>query len=618
MANQVEFRIFGDSKQLQSELSKLKTGFSTLARGGTIAFAGLSAALVGTSIKAREQQRIMNQTKAVIKSTGSAAGVTAEEMFELSKNLQKVTTFGDEVTLNGINLLLTFKEIGTKTLPRATEAMLDLSQAMNQGIKESAIQLGKALNDPVLGITALRRVGIQFTKDQEKTIKALAETGKIAEAQDLILSELESQFGGSARAAREGLGAYNALGNSLGDLAEEIGLAAAPALTTLSNLVTGIVDELKENKEVAQLAANILLVGTAASAAVAGIGVFGFGITNAISLVNTLSGSSVILAGSLGPIGVILTSIGVAGTAAFAGWKIEELLEDTDKLDKALNGDEGFFVKMLAHVATAIEKWTEFDLKVQDTKNIVENTNFDPGTTSGGGLLLDSGSGLVLPGGEEANFNDTVPDPENDPEVEGAKEKFSILKTLRDTFLGEEKSASEQNLNNQKKTAKESLNTLKSSLAARAGESKAFAGVIKGIRLGESIIDVARGVSGALGEGNIPKAILIGALGAVEIGTIATTGFKDGSPGLEDDTFGFFNQDEIIVPAAFSQGIKSGDLALVGGNSAQQKQGQGGVNIVNDFTGATFNGVNDDLVDDIFKRASERIFEKTLVFNGGV
>jgi hypothetical protein len=90
-------------------------------------------------------------------------------------------------------------------------------------MRTTAIQLGKALNDPITGLTALRRVGITFEKDQEELIKTMVKTGDIAGAQGKILEELESQFGGSARAAAEGIGIWKRVGNAFGDLKERIG-----------------------------------------------------------------------------------------------------------------------------------------------------------------------------------------------------------------------------------------------------------------------------------------------------------------------------------------------------------------------------------------------------------
>ena len=80
--------------------------------------------------------------------------------------------------------------------------MLDMSVALGQDATQSAIQLGKALNDPVKGVTALRRVGVSFTAAQIKQIKTLVATGKTLQAQKLILRELNQEFGGSREGGR--------------------------------------------------------------------------------------------------------------------------------------------------------------------------------------------------------------------------------------------------------------------------------------------------------------------------------------------------------------------------------------------------------------------------------
>ena len=54
----------------------------------------------------------------------------------------------------------------------------------------AAVLVGKALNDPKKGLTALRRVGVQFTDAQEDQIKALVKSGKTMDAQKIILREL--------------------------------------------------------------------------------------------------------------------------------------------------------------------------------------------------------------------------------------------------------------------------------------------------------------------------------------------------------------------------------------------------------------------------------------------
>ncbi len=179
------------------------TGVSMTAAG---AIAALGGGLKFVMDQGFESARSMAATEAVIKSTGGAAGMTAEEVAGLAKAESGLTSIDDDVIQGGENMLLTFKNIGEDTFPRATRATEDMAVAMAQGdtssinLKDTAIQLGKALNDPIAGISALSRVGVTFTNDQKRTIKSMMDMNDIAGAQGIILNELESEFGGMAEA----------------------------------------------------------------------------------------------------------------------------------------------------------------------------------------------------------------------------------------------------------------------------------------------------------------------------------------------------------------------------------------------------------------------------------
>lgn len=217
--------------QSGSRLGELFTGGALVAVG---AIGGLVAGL-GAAVKAAADAELVTaQLDAVLTSTGGAAGVTKGQVLELAESLSQVTMFEDDAIVSGQNLLLTFTKIGADVFPDATKAMLNMSQALGQDLKASAIQLGKALQDPIAGITALRRVGVSFSEEQLKVIKRLQETGDLVGAQRIILAELETQFGGAAEAAGQTLaGQLTILKNSLGNVVEEIGGALLPILTPL-------------------------------------------------------------------------------------------------------------------------------------------------------------------------------------------------------------------------------------------------------------------------------------------------------------------------------------------------------------------------------------------------
>lgn len=178
-----------------------------------------------------EAEKAQAKLAAVIKATGGAAGFTAKEMQEYASDLQSTTTFSDDAIVNAEALLATFKEIKGDVFKDATAAMLDMSEVMGQDVSQVAIQLGKALNDPIKGLTALSRVGVSFTEDQKKQIRTFVESGRVMEAQRVILDELKSEFGGAAAAAANTFGGRMAqLGNIVDDVKEKFGAALAPAI----------------------------------------------------------------------------------------------------------------------------------------------------------------------------------------------------------------------------------------------------------------------------------------------------------------------------------------------------------------------------------------------------
>lgn len=182
------------------------------------------------------------QLQAAIKSTGGAAGRSLEELQTQAEDLAKITLFGDDTTKGAQALLLTFKNVKTEIFDQAIPLAQDLSTAFGQDLNASAIQLGKALDNPIQGVTALRRVGVSFSEDQQKMIQSLVETGRVADAQKLILKELESQVGGSARAAAEaGLGPYQLLQNRLGEIQESVGGLIANGFQKMAPFLKGAV-----------------------------------------------------------------------------------------------------------------------------------------------------------------------------------------------------------------------------------------------------------------------------------------------------------------------------------------------------------------------------------------
>lgn len=206
---------------------------SNLTKIGIVAGGVLVAAVGAGARSLADLSRVQQQTAAVLSSTNAVSGQTAESVRRLAQEMEDLTTVDDKVVQAGENMLLTFTNIGGDVFPSATKAMVDMAVAMNGGSVEgldlsaTAIQLGKALNDPIKGVTALRKVGVQLTAEQEKQIKVFVKAGRIEEAQKVILAELAVEFGKAGEAAGNDFGSGI---RRLQDAGEDLTMALARGL----------------------------------------------------------------------------------------------------------------------------------------------------------------------------------------------------------------------------------------------------------------------------------------------------------------------------------------------------------------------------------------------------
>ena len=236
----------GALSNLGNIVTGIKAGFDLLA-GAFNAVVDFGSQFTEAAI---ESQNAISELEAVLKATGGAAGLTSQELQNMATELSQVTAFSDEAVMGGQSMLLTFKNIGEETFPRATAAMLDMGQ-MFGSVDAASVQLGKALNDPIAGISALARIGVTFSDVQKEQIENFMEAGDIMSAQNIILTELESQIGGVAEAYGQTFGGQlEILKNRLGEVQEVIGNAILPVLSTLMERLMPlmpIIEELGEN-----------------------------------------------------------------------------------------------------------------------------------------------------------------------------------------------------------------------------------------------------------------------------------------------------------------------------------------------------------------------------------
>lgn len=244
--------------QVKASVDKLNRSFDESSRKATAmdeAIAGLkdsfrdlaTIAAAGTFFKkiideTSAAQFAQAQLQSALKSTGNTAGQTVANLNAMAGALQDTTVFADDAVTAAQSLLLTFDQIGRDTFPRATKAIADLAQAKGMDLVSATQAVGKALNSPIDGLSALGRITGQFTEQEKNLITTMVNTNRVADAQALILGKLETKFGGSAEAAGKTLGgAIARLGNAFGDLFE----ISESASEGIVGAIEFIIDKLK-------------------------------------------------------------------------------------------------------------------------------------------------------------------------------------------------------------------------------------------------------------------------------------------------------------------------------------------------------------------------------------
>ena len=164
-----------------------------------------------------------------IKTTGGAAGKSVGQLSAMADKMEMKIGVDAQEIVEAQSVLLTFTNVSGKEFDKATGLAFDMAAVLGGDAKSASMQLGKALNDPVKGMTSLSRAGVQFTAQQKEQAKAMIASGDVTGAQGIILKELETQFGGTAEKSADSTAK---IGLMFDNMKEEVGAA-----------VTGLVDK---------------------------------------------------------------------------------------------------------------------------------------------------------------------------------------------------------------------------------------------------------------------------------------------------------------------------------------------------------------------------------------
>ena len=271
-----------------------------LAVGAVVAFGKASVSA------AEESAEATNRLDNIFRSMGDTTGKASQAAQDYASELSAQTAIEDEAIMAAQAMLATFGKVSDETarqagvFDRATSAAADLAAAGFGSLESNAVQLGKALQDPVKGITALARSGVTFTESQKEQIKAMVASGRQLEAQKMVLAAVEQQVKGTAAATAS---ESEKMAVSFGEVQESIGMALLPAINELAPLLNMLAKFIAKNVDwLVPLAAGFVAAAVALKV-----------LTVAQLLFNVALGAT--------PIGLILIGIAALVTAIILLWK---------------------------------------------------------------------------------------------------------------------------------------------------------------------------------------------------------------------------------------------------------------------------------------------------------
>lgn len=178
---------------------------------------------------------------------GAGGSKQLDELREAADRLGDATLFSQDDFIQSFNILSSFRAIAVESFTEVSSVAADIAQVMGSDVKSATVQLAKALEDPKRGLTALSRSGITFNEAQTETIKKLVDSGKLLDAQALILETIKGQYEGAGDAAGKGFaGALDLLSENATDAAEALGKGLEPAATGAATALAGVFEQISK------------------------------------------------------------------------------------------------------------------------------------------------------------------------------------------------------------------------------------------------------------------------------------------------------------------------------------------------------------------------------------
>jgi hypothetical protein len=363
-------KAIAEFKQLETTGQKAQFALKKAALPAAAAL-GAVAVMAKSTIAAGEAAATSNARIAQINESMGLFGETTEKVNNRIVEYANATARATGVDQNQIKLaqakLLTFGQLAKSAdtaggaFDRATKAAIDMGAAGFGDAATNAVQLGKALQDPIKGITALAKSGVTFTDQEKEKIQTLVESNKLLEAQDMVLKAIETQVGGTAEATAND---SDKMKVAFSQLSESIGIILLPLFAKLTAVMVKVADFARENSTVIVILGGVIAgLAVAVLAANAAMKVY-----QATLIVVKAAQFALNLVMSANPIGLVVIAIGALVAAFVIAYKKSETFRNgvkalfegvkegvtgtVDFIKGLLDGVLGFYKSLFNGIAT--------------------------------------------------------------------------------------------------------------------------------------------------------------------------------------------------------------------------------------------------------------------------
>lgn len=216
------------SKSIEGVQNLLKSAFSVIGITASVgAVVNFGKKAVASADEANKRFNVLANT---IRATGASTWTSVEELDKMAKAYAQSTNYSVSEVEKMQSVLLGFKNISGETFEQASDAIMDMATVMGMDLTSAVQTVGKALDDPIKGLDSLRRQGFAFTDEQKAELTQLVKNGDQLKAQQIILNELATTYGGASKA---GQSAFARLQHTMDEFRENIGNKLMPVVNTV-------------------------------------------------------------------------------------------------------------------------------------------------------------------------------------------------------------------------------------------------------------------------------------------------------------------------------------------------------------------------------------------------